>query len=1003
MASFRTSCACLLLCASCAIAGRAYSNTLTVTNLNDSGPGSLRDTIAIANGGDTINFAVTGTITLTSTHIVVDKSLTITGPSVGIVVRQQAFNQRIFFIGNGSANGPTVVMSNLTIKDGSNPKPIPIYEDGAGIYNDRSKLMLQNCVVQSCTAMNGGGQFSRPSGGGVASVGSTAELTLLNCYFVDNFATLGGGGASNNGGKLTVSGSFFEDNRSNGNGGHLRHEGSQPALVAESTLLDSDGAAISNSGPLEVRNCTFVGNAPFGVDAGSIVNNGSLLVQHCTFYNNLGGNNGTIRNYGAGQLTVRNNIFQNPGTSCLRNDAPGTTTSAGYNLANSDPAGLLTGPGDQINPDAKLDPAGLQNNGGATPTIALLSTSPALDRGNSFGLTSDQRGMPRPVDIPGFPNLADGSDIGAYESPADPLQDGSAGFFVNTTADHDDGICGRSDCTLREAINRSNQLSSADTILISFGGTITLLPSAGGQINITDGVTIVGPGARSLKISAGTQTRVFFVSGAGTTTLSGLTIADGWMANSNAGDAEGAGIYNQGTLSLVDCTLDFNRTTGGSGFSPGQSGGHGRGGAIFNAGALTLYGCTFKNNRVFGGSGAGNSGAHTTGGGGGSGSGACVYNAAGASLAIANSTFAGNGAGGGNGGNGGMGGNGGDGLGGAIYNLGTLDVSAATASANYGDGGAGGLGVRTIDNGAHGLGAGGFAHGGGTSTLRNSIIAGNDSLNARDVSGAFNSGGFNLIGRIDGGTGFNAIGDQTGTNATPLDAQLGTLANNGGATDTMALQPASPAVDQGQSFGLTSDQRGSPRPTDLPGTPNANGGDGSDIGAFEFAPLSLSTVVSRKLHGGGGEFDIAFPGVESRGGGGMHTIIFTFSNPLASVGGVSITGSTAVTSSSGIGNDPHQYVVSLGGVPDAQQLTITLSNVADQSGGSISSVPATVAFLLGDANGDRFVNSADAIVTRNRSGQTTDGNNFRSDHNIDGFINSGDGNIVRTRSGSFIP
>ena len=56
--------------------------------------------------------------------------------------------------------------------------------------------------------------------------------------------------------------------------------------------------------------------------------------------------------------------------------------------------------------------------------------------------------------------------------------------------------------------------------------------------------------------------------------------------------------------------------------------------------------------------------------------------------------------------------------------------------------------------------------------------------------------------------------------------------------------------------------------------------------------------------------------------------------------------------------------------------------------------------LLGDTNGDRFVNAGDALQTRNRSGQTTDATNFRSDVNTDGFVNSGDTTVVRSRSGT---
>jgi len=64
----------------CAIAMQLRAATITVTNTNDSGPGSLRQALTIANDGDTIAFAVTGTIGLTSGGLVISKSVTISGP-----------------------------------------------------------------------------------------------------------------------------------------------------------------------------------------------------------------------------------------------------------------------------------------------------------------------------------------------------------------------------------------------------------------------------------------------------------------------------------------------------------------------------------------------------------------------------------------------------------------------------------------------------------------------------------------------------------------------------------------------------------------------------------------------------------------------------------------------------------------------------------------------------------------------------------------------------------
>ena len=62
------------------------------------------------------------------------------------------------------------------------------------------------------------------------------------------------------------------------------------------------------------------------------------------------------------------------------------------------------------------------------------------------------------------------------------------------------------------------------------------------------------------------------------------------------------------------------------------------------------------------------------------------------------------------------------------------------------------------------------------------------------------------------------------------------LADNGGSTQTMAILLSSKALDLGVSGGLNIDQRGSKRPVLVPGVPRPQGGDGSDIGAYEFEP-----------------------------------------------------------------------------------------------------------------------------------------------------------------------
>ena len=93
-----------------------------------------------------------------------------------------------------------------------------------------------------------------------------------------------------------------------------------------------------------------------------------------------------------------------------------------------------------------------------------------------------------------------------------------------------------------------------------------------------------------------------------------------------------------------------------------------------------------------------------------------------------------------------------------------------------------------------------------------------------------------MIGQTNGSSGWSiSLQDQFGSNASPLDPRLGPLNNNGGPTPTTAPLPGSPAIDSGRSFGLTTDQRGAPRPFKFYALANPPGGDGSDIGAFELA------------------------------------------------------------------------------------------------------------------------------------------------------------------------
>src|SRR5215813_5219225 len=108
------------------------ATTITVTNTNDSGPGSLRQALATANNGDTINFAVSGTITLTSGELDVTKNVTIAGPGANRLAIDGNQGTLVF----GLPPQITVTISGLTIKNAQK-----------GISNIQGTVSVSNCVL----------------------------------------------------------------------------------------------------------------------------------------------------------------------------------------------------------------------------------------------------------------------------------------------------------------------------------------------------------------------------------------------------------------------------------------------------------------------------------------------------------------------------------------------------------------------------------------------------------------------------------------------------------------------------------------------------------------------------------------------------------------------------------------------------------------------------------------------------------------------------------------
>jgi hypothetical protein len=446
----------------CAVATiKAHAATLTVTNTNNSGPGSLRQTIADANDGDKIVFSVTGVVGLTSGELLLDKNITISGPGRDNLAVDGNAMSRVFHV----ASGATVTISGLTIRNGIATGNFPS-GSGGGIYSFQATLTLKDCAIDRNSATYGGGvtndAFNDEKGG------PWAILTISNSTLGGNSAAYGGGIFNTSGrftgAVLTIDNSTFIGNSATNYGGAIDNNGYEvfgaSVKLNNSTLSGSSsayGGGIYNSanaggyGSLQVNNSTLVANlATYG--GGGVFNvsfNGAeafLQISNSTISNNSAQTGGGVDNesdndsgalaqiskstfsgnsasgFGGGTLF---NSAQDIGSARVQLDDAilkagaaggnvlndgGVVISHGHNLSSDNCGGFLTGTGDWANTDPMLGP--LQNNGGPTLTHALLPGSPAIDAGDPNFTpppSYDQRG-------PGFDRVVNGRiDIGSFE------------------------------------------------------------------------------------------------------------------------------------------------------------------------------------------------------------------------------------------------------------------------------------------------------------------------------------------------------------------------------------------------------------------------------------------------------------------------------------------------------------------------------------------------------------------------------------------------------------
>lgn len=345
----------------------AQAADFTVTNLSDSGPGSLRQAILDSDGApgaDRVLFrsGLSGTVSLTGGELSITGPLDVIGPGASVVAVRGNGTSRILHAGPVPAGTP-VTISGLTVAGGN--AGTGSTSDGGGIKNSGAALTVSESVITGNSSV----------AGAVSNFDVGGTLTILSSTITANTATAapgyGGGVGAAQG--VTIKSSTIVGNSGNYGGGVMTLGGSASIIGTTIAGNTSPGANSAATGGLLVS-----GPGPF-------------IIRDSLLANNTGN---------------RDDLFD------VMSPAPETGFSLIENAAGANIA--PTGP-NIIGQDPKLGQ--LADNGGPTPTEALLDGSPALDAGISQGLGTDQRGAPRPFDLKGLGAAVggDSADIGAYE------------------------------------------------------------------------------------------------------------------------------------------------------------------------------------------------------------------------------------------------------------------------------------------------------------------------------------------------------------------------------------------------------------------------------------------------------------------------------------------------------------------------------------------------------------------------------------------------------------
>ncbi|WP_071517079.1 calcium-binding protein [Geitlerinema sp. PCC 9228] len=304
-------------------------NTLTVSNTNDSGTGSLREAIASASAGDTILFdsSLSNATISPDSQLEIDKDLTINGENAPGLTLDGQENTRLFHLQSNNH----LTLNHLTLSNGYTDE-----KGGAILTEQQSTLTVKNSEFHNHTAGSGGAIFSgyrstatitnslfdgndstsgdaERSGGAIASA-SDGEITVLGSEFTNN-SGINGGAINVVHTNLVVENSTFQNNQSTANGSNAETRGYGGAIYTDGASPNDGGTTAGN---IIIRNSHFENNTGEGQGGGAflfVYDDDEMLVENSTFTGNeiaesprgdaLGGG---LR-AGNGKLTIRQTTF----------------------------------------------------------------------------------------------------------------------------------------------------------------------------------------------------------------------------------------------------------------------------------------------------------------------------------------------------------------------------------------------------------------------------------------------------------------------------------------------------------------------------------------------------------------------------------------------------------------------------------------------------------------------------------------------------------------------